>query len=93
MKKVVLVSVSGYDSKHDQLLKSLIDRKIVLFCAVGVQCEMWHDVMDELIVGPYGKYAWHINTTWHEGESVAEVIEFAENFHTDNPTGVEVIEV
>jgi len=28
----------------------LIDRKILLFCTVGKDCELWHDIIDELDV-------------------------------------------
>lgn len=93
-KKVVLVSVHGYDSSHKSLLSSLIDRRIELFCAVGKDCRLWEDVMDELVVGPDGASPWHVTTTSHPGESVAEVVEFASVWHVeDGPPEVEVIEV
>ena len=92
-KKVVLVSRSGYESSHDAMLQSLIDRRIELFCAVGEDCELWEEIMDELVVGPDGKGKWTVTTTSHPGESVAEVIEFASQFILDEPSEVEVIEV
>ncbi len=92
-KKIVLVSKAGYDPSHDDLLRGLIARKIGLFCAVGVDCELWEDVMDELVVGPTGDYEWHVTTTSHPDETTAEVVEFAEMFYLDEPSDVEVIEV
>ena len=92
-KKVVLVSRRGYDPSHDDLLRNLINRKIALFCAVGRQCELWEEVMDELVVGPVGEYQWHVTTTSHPDETDADVVAFAESFHLDEPSTVEVIEV
>ena len=92
-KKVVLVSKGGYNTSHNDVLQSLIERRICLFCAVGKDCELWEDVMDELAVGPSGEYAWHVTTTSHPNESIEEVIEFAKLFHLDEPTSVEIIEV
>jgi hypothetical protein len=92
-KKIVLVSTRGYDPSHDHILRDLIARKIVLFCAVGVECALWEDVMDELVVGPTGDGEHHVTTTSHPGESLAEVVEFARSWAGDEPTLVEVIEV
>jgi hypothetical protein len=92
-KKVVLVSKRGYDASHDGLLRSLIARKIELFCAVGRQCELWEEVMDALVVGPTGECEWHVTTSSHPSETVDEVVEFAKNWRLDEPSEVEVIEV
>jgi len=92
-RKIVLVSNSGYDPSHDDLLRSFIDRKIELFCAVGRQCEVWEAIMDAVVVGPAGDFPWHVTTTSHPGETVADVVTFAESFSLDKPSEVEVIEV
>lgn len=92
-KKVVLVSNQGYDPRYDDVLRDLVARRIELFCAVGVECELWEEVMDELLVGPRGDYEHHVTTTSHPGESVAEVVEFARGFALDRPSDLEVIEV
>lgn len=92
-KKVVLVSKEGYRASHDDLLRSLINRKICLFCVLGKDCELWEDVMDELVVGPTGENEWHVTTTCHPNKTIEEVLEFARMFQLDEPTGVEIIEV
>ena len=92
-KRIVLVSKTGYDASHDDLLRDLIARKIGLFCAVGHDCELWEEAMDELVVGPNGEDTWHVTTTSHPGETTAEVVDFAKMFHLDEPGDVEVIEV
>lgn len=79
MKRVVLVSTSGYHTAHDGLLNSFLDRDYDLFCAVGVQCQLWEEVMDELAVGN-GDGLRFITTTSHPDESVEDVIEFAQAF-------------
>ncbi len=43
-KKVILYSKTGYSAEHDSLLNLLIDDKVLLFCAVGKDCELWHDI-------------------------------------------------
>lgn len=92
-KKVVLVSRSCYEARHDHLLQSLIDRKIVLFCAVGRDCAAWEDAMDWLCIGPSGEGSWHVVTTSHPDESVEEVVAFADAWSVDKASGVEIIEV
>ena len=56
-----------------------------LVCVVGPECERVHDVIDELIVGDGSTQAgYEIVTTWHAGESIAKVKEFAELYATAN---------
>ncbi len=92
-KRVVLISNEGYDKFHDRLLESLIERGIKLFCAVGKDCELWHDIMDELLVGDGTNPNFEVMTTWHPEESVDEVVEFAKNFSLEASPDVEIIEV
>ena len=92
-KKIVLVSRSGYSPSHDDILRELIARKVVLFCAVGRDCQLWEEIMDELVVGLTGDGDWHITTTSHPSKSVGEVVEFARAWNLDEPSDVEIIEV
>ena len=105
-RRVVLVTRSGYDEtnpEHHGLLVRLHARRIGLFCAVGRDCEVWHDRMDDVCVGAMVDAGdeWHVQTTWHDDESVAEVIEFAREWSfanydsgiVDDTAAVEVIEV
>jgi hypothetical protein len=79
-RKVVLHSVSGYSEQHDRLINEIIDDGVLLFCSVGKDCELWHDVVDEIIVGDGQVDRGDMVTTWHDGESLDEVIVFAEGF-------------
>jgi hypothetical protein len=92
-RKVVLVSRSTYRSDHDALLNSLLRRRILLFCAVGVDCERWEEAMDWVCVGPDGGGDRDVVTTSHPRESVSEVVEFARNFVLGEPSDVEIVEV
>lgn len=91
--KIVLVSRTGYNRSHDDLLRELLARRIRLFCAVGRDCVLWEDAMDWIAVGPTGEGSWDVITTSHPDERIVDVVEFAETFHLDEPGEVEVIEV
>jgi hypothetical protein len=92
-KKIVLVSKSGRSPAHDALLRSLIDRKIELFCAVGKDCRKWEDVMDGLCFGPDGEQVHFVVTSSHPQESVDDVISFARLWSSQSHDAVEVIEL
>jgi len=68
-----------------------LDRKD--FCVVGRDCQLWEEVMDELVVGPTGEGDLDLTTTSHTDESVEEVIAFAESWNLDERSGVQVIEI
>jgi len=93
--KVVLFSTSGYAEKHDALLNLLIDEKILLFCAAGKDCELWHDIMDELFVGFGEERDFFMMTTWHTDESLEDVIGFAKSYDIEGIDNekVEIIQV
>ncbi|MGI8786183.1 MAG: DUF7684 family protein [Pyrinomonadaceae bacterium] len=79
-KKIILYSKNGYSKKHDELLNRIIDEKILLFCVLGKDCELWHDIMDELFVGLGEERDFFMITTWHTNETLDEVIEFAKDY-------------
>jgi hypothetical protein len=80
-KRVVLFSINGYSEQHDALLRQLIDEKINLFCAVGKDCKLWEEIVDELFVGEGEERDFELITTSHPDETFDEVIQFAETFH------------
>ena len=90
--KIVLVSTDGYAPKRDdQFLRDLIAARIELFCATGVGAEEWEDALDWACVGDDGLGEHLIVTTSHEGELLAEVIKFAEQFSGSAQHKVQVI--
>lgn len=92
--RVVLVSTRGYDPERDDpLLQELIDSKIELFCAVGIDAGKWEDALDWFRLRQKDCSRHFIVTTAHEDESVEEVIEFAEIFKTSTNGEIEVLYV
>lgn len=51
---------------------------VELIAVAGDGCEAVHDAIDDIIIGDGDDDSRHIITSWHEGESLEEVIEFAE---------------
>lgn len=85
-KKIVLHSESGYSVKYEPVLSEIIRSRALLFCVVGKDCELWHDIMDEMLVGDGSLHlGFEMITTWHNDESLEEVIEFARIFYVDTP--------
>lgn len=89
-KKLVLISTTRYDQKHDELLRSLLARGYQLFCVAGIDCEAWEDAMDWIAIGD-GSAPRYITTTSHPGETEDEVIEFATMFSISGASGVDVV--
>ena len=88
--RVVLVSEQKYNLECDELILSLLDKGYVLFCVVGIDCEKWEDIIDELSIGD-GSNPKFVTTTSHPNESVDEVVEFAKMLTLDKKSGVDVI--
>ena len=94
-KKVILNSESGYSKKCDSLLNQLINEKVLLFCALGKDCELWHDVIDAFYIGNGKEKDFCMIMTWHTDQTLKEVIEFTKDFdfeEIDNEK-IEIIEV
>jgi hypothetical protein len=92
-KKIVLHSHVPYNRGHNALLEQLLRRGVVLFCTVGVDCGRWEEAMDWTCIGPDGQGRGFVVTTSHPDESLADVVAFAEAWHLDEPSFVEIIEV
>lgn len=90
--KFVLISESGYNPKHDTLLESVLNDGFQYFCAVGKDCELWEEIMDELAVGD-GTNIRYITTTSHPGESEGEVIEFAKSLEPGIESVVKIVRI
>ncbi|HET8685293.1 MAG TPA: hypothetical protein VFM18_01365, partial [Methanosarcina sp.] len=72
-----------YSPEYEPMLISLIEQRIDLFAAVGVDCENWEDAMDWLCINLVvsGKIPdAFCTTTSHPGETFADVKAFAEQW-------------
>ena len=92
-KKVILVTDTSYSSEHDEILKSLIARKIDLFCAVGKDCEKWEEALDWLCIGKNGEEIGFVTTTSHPDETLKEVKEFANQWKTEGSNEIQIIKI
>lgn len=90
--KLILVSESGYNEQHDRFLQSILDEGYELFCAVGKDCELWEEIMDEIAVGNCTD-ACYITTTSHPNESVDEVIQFAKHCSTSRDSEIDFVHI
>lgn len=91
--KVVLLSSVPYSSRYEPLLLGLIQRQIVLFCAVGVDCENWELALDHLLTDPDRNFTHEITTTSHLDEPIDDVLNLANVWYVEGSPAVELIEV
>jgi hypothetical protein len=91
--KVVLASSVPYSSGHEPLLLGLIERKIVLFCAAGVDCENWELAFDLLLTDPDRSFTHYVTTTSHPDETLEDVMNFASMWYVEGNSAVEFMEV
>jgi hypothetical protein len=90
--KIVLVATSAYFPERDkQFLQDLIAARIELFCATGVGAKEWEDALDWACIGDDGRGEHLIVTTSHEDESLADVVEFVEQFLTSSRDKPQVV--
>ena len=95
-KKVVLHTTIDWNRTQDGILESPVAGGVRLLRVVGKDCERWHDVMDENIVGDGDESRDHsMITTWHVDESLQEAVEFARSFKIEgaDQCSVEIIEI
>ena len=93
-KVVILVSVSPCEKEAWGILETILEDRIDLFCALGHDCRMWEDVMDETIVEPGAtKPINQIVTTSHPGESIEEVRQYAIGFYPKNRVEIKIVKV
>jgi hypothetical protein len=80
---LVIHSTAQYSKRYEPLLRDLLLEKPDLFAAVGVDCEGWEEAMDWLCAemdrngNLPGAFC---NTTSHPGESLEDVLAFAEQW-------------
>lgn len=88
--RVVLVSTRRYSTEQNEVILSLLDRRYVLFCVVGVDCKKIEDIIDELAIGDSITPKF-ITTTSHPAESVDDVINFAKMLTLDSKSDIDVL--
>jgi len=95
---IVVVSKNGYRAEYEGLLREWVEEGIAPFCALGKDCEVWEEAMDNVCVkldvtGEMpGAFCM---TTSHPNETLDEVLQFASNWnqHEGAQCDVEVKEI
>ncbi len=78
----------------EEFVENCLRDKVALVCVFGDQCELVHDIIDELICGD-GSAARDVGpiTTWHENQPLSEVKEFANAWTVEGDPSATVEEV
>lgn len=76
-KKIVIHSIKGYRPELDVLINQLIANGVLFIGVVGEDASRIEDVIDELCVGDGTGKPYEMLTSSHEGESVEEAVNFA----------------
>jgi hypothetical protein len=96
--KIVFVASQPYDAiKFDPLLESLIQRRVRLFCAAGIEAERWEEAFDWLVVNLHvqdeSTKGYSPLTSSHKDETEDEVVEFAKLISDQFGTEIEIVRV
>jgi hypothetical protein len=89
--KIVLQLPMSDPNLLDEFVESCLRDGVVLICVWGPDCGHVEDLIDEIVVGNGADYSRFIVTTSHGEESLADVIEFAENWTTESDGGTQVV--
>jgi len=92
-KKVILSTNKKYSSEYNDLLASLIERKIELFCAVGEDCVNWEEALDSACFNEKGEEIGFVVTTSHPNETLKEVKEFAKQWSSEGNSEMQIIKI
>ena len=67
-----LVSVG----QRDRITSDIISSRCQYALTFGHDCEVWHDLIDEICVGDGAPKDRFLMTTWHDDEPIEDVIDF-----------------
>jgi len=90
-RKIVLHSLSGYRPELDQLVQQFIDSGVIYVGVVGLDASRIEDIIMELCVGD-GSAPYEMLNSFHEHETLAEVVDFARSLTADFAGEVQVVE-
>jgi phosphoheptose isomerase len=76
-RKIVLHSTKGYRPELDELIEKFKANGVIFVGVVGVDASRMEDIIDELCVGNGTGTPYEMLTSAHEGESVEEAMNFA----------------
>eukprot|EP01037_Dinobryon_pediforme_P033461 gene33461-38903_t len=74
--KIILVTTPDTERRLDYFVEECLRAGIKWIAVVGDECSRIEDMIDELVVGDGSDLSRFIMTTWHENQSLSEVVEF-----------------
>ena len=89
--RIVLQVPVRLSASLKSFVEACLSDGVELIAVIGAGCEDVHDLIDDIIVGGGSDDSRFIATTWHPGESLDQVVEFAGAYRSEDPSGVEVI--
>ena len=75
---VVVAAGAATATERNRLCDEILESGCLYVLCAGADCETWHDVLDECIVGARGEspYGEGIGTTWHARQTPDETVDF-----------------
>jgi hypothetical protein len=90
-RKIVLHCLSGYKPELDEMVEQFLRDGVVFVGVVGKDCSRVDDIIDELVVGDGSDETRFILTSFHEGESLDEAIDFARSLSGEYAGEIQVV--
>jgi len=91
--KIVLHSPTGYHVELDALVEQFLAGGVKWVLVVGEGCEQIESIIDEIVVGDGSDPERFLLTSSHPGESLSEVVGFANLLSGQYEGEVEVVEI
>lgn len=91
-KKIVLHSLNGYNPSLDTLVEEFIRDGVIFVGVVGKDCAKVEDIIDEIVVGD-GNRDYHMLTSSHPNETVADAVQFAASMTGEFEGEAHVVEI
>ena len=91
--RIILHCPTGYRPELDALVEQFLQDRVAYVGVVGEDCEKVEDFIDELVVAEGSDPSRFILTSSHPGETLADVVAFAESLTLEEPGSVQVVEL
>jgi NADPH-dependent glutamate synthase beta subunit-like oxidoreductase len=91
--RIVLHSLTGAPEDIDALVEAFLKDGVKFVGVVGKNATHIEDLVDEVVLGDGTDDSRFLLTASHEGESLRDAVEFAQNLSDEYGKGVQVVEV
>ena len=90
--KVVLHCPTGYHIELDSLVEQFLSDGVKLVAVIGKDCDLVESIIDEIVVGDGSNPDRFLLTSSHPGESVVDVVAFANSLSGEYAGEVQIVE-